>query len=77
MNSVFPLVTLDVRDTVSIQEAIASNAITGRIDVVNAVLVSLVHWKKFQLLKENHFDTNFLSCRGDEISAATNAQTTI
>jgi hypothetical protein len=38
-------------ETVSIQEAIAKViAITGRIDVVNNVLVSL-HWKKFQLLK--------------------------
>jgi NAD(P)-dependent dehydrogenase (short-subunit alcohol dehydrogenase family) len=63
MNSVFPLVTLDVRDTVSIQEAIAKViAITGRIDVVvnNAGVGITGPLEEIPTLEmKNHFDTNF------------------
>jgi hypothetical protein len=50
MNSVFPLVTLDVRDTVSIQDAVSKVIdITGMTWLlIMQVLVLQVHWKRFQ-----------------------------
>ena len=54
LNSVFPLIALDVRDTDSIVKAVAKViAISGRLDVVinNAELALLVLWKRFRRQK--------------------------
>jgi NAD(P)-dependent dehydrogenase (short-subunit alcohol dehydrogenase family) len=62
-NSVFPLVTLDVRDTESIQAAVAKViALTGRLDVVinNAGIGITGPLEEIPMQEiKNNFETNF------------------
>tara|TARA_R110002126_G_scaffold80741_7_gene199656 strand:- start:5244 stop:6056 length:813 start_codon:yes stop_codon:yes gene_type:complete len=63
LNSVFPLVALDVRDTISIEHAIAQViALSGRLDVVvnNAGVGITGPLEEIPMIEmKNHFDTNF------------------
>ncbi|MBU0942285.1 MAG: SDR family oxidoreductase [Bacteroidetes bacterium] len=63
VNSVFPLVALDVRDALSIKQAIAKViALSGRIDVVvnNAGVGITGPLEEIPTIEmKNHFDTNF------------------